>query len=132
MINIVIEAGKVRIDVWLNESQAAKDLLEKLPIESKANMWGEEIYFYIKHRLTADKDAKQEVRVGDFAYWPVGPGLCLFFGRTPASRDDRPRAASPVTVIGQVVSNIEDLKKIKEKDSIVVRKELEKPEKKKL
>ncbi|MEM4266764.1 MAG: cyclophilin-like family protein, partial [Candidatus Nanoarchaeia archaeon] len=64
--------------------------------------------------------------------WPAGPGLCLFFGRTPASKGNEPRAASPVTVIGQVVSNIEDLRKIKDKDKIVVRKELEKVEKKKV
>lgn len=121
MSSIVVESGNTRIEVWLNESQAAKELLEKLPIESKANLWGEEIYFYIKHRLTADKNAKQDVRIGDFAYWPPGPGLCLFFGRTPSSRDERPRAANPVTVIGQVVSNIEDLRKIKSKDKIVVR-----------
>jgi hypothetical protein len=121
MSSIVVESGNRRIEVWLNEIQAAKELLEKLPLESKANLWGEEIYFFIKPRLTPDKNAKEEVRVGDFAYWPPGPGLCLFFGRTPASRDDRPRAASPVTVIGQVVSNIEDLKKIKNKDPITVR-----------
>lgn len=121
MTSIVIESGDTRVEVWLNNSEAAKQLLEKLPIESKVNLWGEEIYFYIKARLTADKDAKQEVRVGDFAYWPPGPGLCLFFGRTPISKDDRPRAANPVTVIGQVVSNIDDLRKIKAKDKIVVR-----------
>ncbi|MFH1210935.1 MAG: cyclophilin-like fold protein [archaeon] len=122
MTSIVIETEGKRIEVWLNESQAAKELVEKLPLESKANLWGEEVYFYIKPRLTPSKDAKQEVRVGDFAYWPPGPGLCLFFGKTPSSRGNEPRAANPVTVIGQVVSNIEDLKKIKNKDRIIVRK----------
>lgn len=121
MTSIVIESGGKRIEVWLNNSQAAKELMEKLPLESTANLWGEEIYFYIKHRLTQSKDAKEEVRVGDFAYWPPGPGLCLFFGKTPVSKGNGPRAANPVTVIGQVVSNIEDLKKIKNKDKITVR-----------
>ncbi|MFH1332267.1 MAG: cyclophilin-like fold protein [archaeon] len=121
MTSIVIETEGKRIEVWLNNTQAAKELMEKLPLESTANLWGEEIFFYIKHRLTPSKDAKEEVRVGDFAYWPPGPGLCLFFGKTPASKGDEPRAANPVTVIGQVVSNIEDLKKIKNKDKITVR-----------
>jgi len=121
MTSIVIETGGKRIEVWLNNTQAAKELMEKLPIESRANIWGEEVYFYIKPKLTQDKDAKQEVRVGDFAYWPPGPGLCLFFGKTPASKGNEPRAANPVTVIGQVVSSIEDLKKIKNKDKITVR-----------
>lgn len=121
MTSIVIETEGKRIEVWLNNTQAAKELLEKLPIESKANLWGQEVYFFIKPRLTPDKNAKEEVRIGDFAYWHYGPGLCLFFGRTPASRGNEPRAANPVTVIGQVVSNIEDLKKIKNKDKIIVR-----------
>jgi hypothetical protein len=122
MTSIVIESEGKRIEVWLNESQAAKELVEKLPIESRASLWGEEVYFLIRPRLTPDKNAKEEVRVGDLAFWPPGPGLCLFFGKTPASKGNEPRAANPVTVIGQVVSNIEDLRKIKNKDKIVVRK----------
>ncbi len=119
MSSIVIESGSTRIEVWLNGSKAAQELAEKLPIESKANLWGEELCFYIKQRLTPDKDAKQEVRVGDFVYWHAGPGLCLF-GK-PAGAE-RPKARNPVTVIGQVVSNIEDLRKIENKDKILIRK----------
>jgi len=36
--------------------------------------------------------------VGALAYWPSGNALCLFRGLTPASENDEPRAASPVTV----------------------------------
>ena len=39
---------------------------------------------------------------GDIGYWPVGKALCFFFGPTPASEDDRPRAASPVNIVGRV------------------------------
>ena len=35
------------IIVDLNDSETAKKIWESLPINSKANIWGEEIYFYI-------------------------------------------------------------------------------------
>ncbi len=47
------------------------------------------------------EDGREVVEMGDVAYWPDGPSLCLFFGRTPASRGYEIRAASPVTVARQ-------------------------------
>ncbi len=42
------------------------------------------------------------VPVGAVAYWPPGSKLCLFWGETPASVDDEPRAASPVNVVARL------------------------------
>jgi len=42
------------------------------------------------------------VAVGELGYWPPGSAVCIFFGRTPASTDDRPRAASAVNIIGAI------------------------------
>lgn len=41
---------------------------------------------------------------GTVAYWPEGNALCLFWGPTPASRDDEPRAASPVNAVAELDS----------------------------
>jgi hypothetical protein len=43
--------------------------------------------------------------VGELGYWPPGSAFCIFFGRTPASTDDRPRAASAVNIIGKVLGD---------------------------
>jgi hypothetical protein len=40
--------------------------------------------------------------VGELGYWPPGSAFCIFFGRTPASTDDRPRAASAVNILGRI------------------------------
>jgi hypothetical protein len=40
--------------------------------------------------------------VGTVAYWPQGNALCLFWGPTPASEGEEPRAASPVNVVARL------------------------------
>ena len=42
------------------------------------------------------------MEVGEVAYWPPGQALCIFFGPTPASVGDEPRAASPVNPLGSI------------------------------
>ncbi len=50
-------------------------------------------------------DATEDVEVEELGYWPVGSAFCIFFGRTPASTGDEPRAASPVNLIGRVIDD---------------------------
>ena len=76
----------------------------KLPIEGKANIWGDEIYFTIPVKVGAENQS-EVVQMGDLAYWPPGNALCIFFGPTPASWDKEIRPASPVNVIGRIVDN---------------------------
>ena len=47
-------------------------------------------------------EASDLVSSGDIAFWPPGNAFCIFFGRTPASTDDQPRAASAVNVFGHI------------------------------
>jgi hypothetical protein len=59
------------------------------------------------------------MEVGELAVWPTGNALCIFFGPTPASKGDEPRAVSPVNPVGRLLDNPEDLRKLG--DSIHVR-----------
>ena len=99
--NIRITAGPVQVDAVLNDTQTARAVGNALPITAAANTWGDEIYFGIP--VNADLEQGQEVvDLGDLVYWPPGRAFCIFFGLTPASRDDEIRPASAVTVIGRV------------------------------
>jgi len=102
---IRITAGKVVADAVLNDSPTATKIWEALPIEARGNMWGDEIYFSIPVDAAQEKGARDLVSVGELGYWPPGTAFCIFYGRTPASTDDRPRAASPVNIIGKVVGD---------------------------
>ncbi len=99
---IRIVAGKVSAEAVLNDSPTATKIWEALPIEARGNTWGDEIYFSIPVDATQEKDARDIVAVGELGYWPPGTAFCIFFGRTPASTDSRPRAASAVNIIGKV------------------------------
>lgn len=102
MSDIVVSSGELTLQAELNESPTAQEIWKKLPMEGRANTWGDEIYFEVPVVMDQEPDARAEVEVGEFGYWPVGRAFCIFFGPTPVSTDERPRAYSPVNVIGTV------------------------------
>jgi uncharacterized protein len=109
---IRITAGQVSAVAQLNDSKTASAIWDALPLEAKAETWGDEIYFGIPVRAEAD-GAKEVVALGDLAYWPPGHAFCIFFGPTPASRGNEIRPASPVNVVGRVSGDAMVFKKVR-------------------
>lgn len=105
MKRIFISAGNVTLPAELNDTPTARLIWDALPIEATAHTWGDEIYFDVPVSTAAEEDARTDVQVGELGYWPMGPALCIFFGPTPASTDQNPRAYSPVTVVGHVLGD---------------------------
>jgi len=109
---IRIIAGQVELRAELNDSKAAKAIYDALPISGCGNRWGEEIYFEIPIDEPLESGASEDVQVGSLGYWPPGKAFCIFFGPTPASTDDKPRAASPVNSIGKVNEDVNELRDV--------------------
>ncbi len=105
MPEIMITAGEISLPAELNDSPTAQQIWEALPIEGRANVWGDEIYFEIPVMASQAADARVEMEVGELGYWPVGHAFCIFFGPTPVSVDEQPRAYSPVNVLGRVLGD---------------------------
>ena len=83
----------MRLNGYLDDSPTAQALAEALPIEGRAQLWGEEIYFPVPQVVAElDDTATVVVNVGDLGYWPTGRAFCIFFGLTPG---ERPRGDSP-------------------------------------
>ena len=117
---IRIRVGKIEVTAELNDTRTAQAIWEALPIESRVNFWGDEIYFSIP--LSLELELGQEfVSIGDLGYWPDGNAFCIFFGPTPVSRGDEIRPASPVTVFGNIIGNATAFKKIAEGTKITIR-----------
>ena len=122
MRRIRIRAGNTSTEAVLNDTKTASAVYDILPIRAKAKTWGEEIYFGIPLKLAED-DAKEVVNLGELGYWPPGNAFCIFFGRTPASTEDEIRPASPVNVIGRVVTeDLEPFKSVKDGEDVIVEK----------
>lgn len=110
---ITITAGGVTVEAELNDSPTAQKIWEALPITGRANIWGDEIYFEIPVQAEQAPDARADVEVGELGYWPVGSAFCIFFGPTPASASEKPRAASPVNIVGRVLGDATAFRKTK-------------------
>ena len=117
---ISISAGDVSIAASLYDGHTADLLWDALPLEASANTWGDEIYFRIAVEAGEEDGASDVVEIGAVAYWPPGQALCLFFGRTPASRGDEIRAASAVNVIGAIDGDATVLKQVRSGTRVAV------------
>jgi hypothetical protein len=112
---VVIIVDDMRLNGFLDDSPTARALADALPIEGRARLWGEEIYFPVD-RVVAELDdtAAVAVNVGDLGYWPTGRALCIFFGLTPSSVPGEIRPASAVNLVGKVTDDPGCLKIVKE------------------
>ena len=119
-MKIKIEVGDITLEAELNDSDTSQNIVAALPISGSANVWGDEIYFEIPVSLSEAPDAIEEVEVGTIAYWPPGQAMCLFYGRTPVSTSDLPRAYSPVNVFGRILGDATELKGVPSGASITV------------
>ena len=116
---IRITAGQVVAEARLNASRTAGAIWDALPIEAKAETWGDEVYFSIG--LDAREESPQAVvEMGDLGYWPPGQAFCIFFGRTPASRGDEIRPASPVSVVGRVTGDARVFTRVRAGTRVVI------------
>ena len=119
---ISIQAGSVKAQATLHDTPTTEKIWAALPIEGRANTWGDEIYFSIPVEAAAEPDARTDVEVGDLGYWVDGKGFCIFFGPTPASTGPNPKAASNVNVFGQVDGDATIFKSVPGGETVVIEK----------
>jgi hypothetical protein len=87
-------------------------IIRKLPMEGRAALWKEEIYFEIPIKMGEEK-AKPTVESGTIAFWPMGSALCVFFGNS--------QPYSPVSILGKITNNLEIFKQVKSGNIIKVK-----------
>jgi hypothetical protein len=105
MRTIIIENQKIgQVTATLLEDKNPKTcnaIWNALPLELDLSRWGEELYGNIPVSINAE-NTQLECKVGDIAYWISGSGFCIFFGQTPASTSDKPKAASAINVFAHI------------------------------
>lgn len=80
------------------------DFVSKLPFTVDLNVWGDEIYTSKSPISQPEENAKSPVDLNDVAYWPTGKAICLFYGPTPIGNPGEITPASPVNIIGKIIS----------------------------
>ncbi len=84
--------------------RTADAIIKKLPIEGRAALWKEEVYFEAPVKMGAEKP-KPVVEKGDIAFWPMGNAVCIFYGES--------QPYSPVNIVGKVTKNLELFAQVK-------------------
>jgi hypothetical protein len=113
MPRIRFDFGSLVIEADLLDTPTAAAIAAKLPYEARAMTWGEEVYFDVPLQAPREKDARAVVTPGEIAYWPDGPGIAIGFGRTPISRGDECRLASPCNVFAKATSDVRALAQVR-------------------
>jgi hypothetical protein len=86
-------------------------IVRKLPLEGRAALYKEEVYFEIPLKLGEEK-AKANVEAGTIAFWPMGSALCIFYGKS--------QPYSPVSILGKITTNLDLFKQVKSGSTIKV------------
>ena len=104
---IKMEFSNHKITLELDDSFSPKtvhEFVEKLPFSVELNVWGDEIYTSESPINQPEENAKSLVSLNDVAYWPTGKAICLFYGQTPIGNPGEITPASPVNILGKIIS----------------------------
>ncbi len=117
---VLIRAGEVAIRARLRNTPTADRIWQALPIYSRAQTWGQEVYFGTPLSADVEADARDVVEAGEIAFWPDGDAIAIGFGPTPISRNGEIRLASPCNIWAQALDDVSALKSVHAGETIAV------------
>ena len=98
-MRILINTNNIEIVCKLRTNDTATQIKSILPITSKVNVWGDEIYFPIsKLNIREESDATDIMNLGEIAFWIQGNSIAIGFGPTPVSISDEIRLINKANI----------------------------------
>lgn len=120
MKRIKVSWPKGELVADIADTPTAEKLFSVLPCTSRAQVWGEEVYFSVPVTAALEEDAKQVVDPGTVCFWVAGSSLALLYGPTPVSQGKECRLISKANVLGKIDGDARQLQTVADGDEITV------------
>ena len=118
MKKLILKFNSKLFEVNLRDTETARLISKSVPINSKIQMWGEEIFFNTNIQVAIENDAKEVMQLGELAFWTEGSAIAIGYGKTPVSIDQEIRLIGPCNVWGNASFKKLDFNNVKPGDEI--------------
>ena len=122
MRKVILKCKEIKLVLDLRETLTADIIYNALPLKSKVQRWGDEIYFETGLSIELESDAKSIVHIGEIAFWNSGSAIAIGYGKTPISKGDEIRLISPCNIWADCKFKKSDIENIKENETIILEK----------
>ena len=122
MRKVILKCKETKLVLDLRETLTADIIYNALPLKSKVQKWGDEIYFETGLSIELESDAKSIVNIGEIAFWNSGSAIAIGYGKTPISKGNEIRLISPCNIWADSKFEKSYIENIKENETIILEK----------
>ena len=122
MRKVILKCKETKLVLDLRETLTADIIYNSLPLKSKVQKWGDEIYFETELSIELETDAKSIVNIGEIAFWNGGSAIAIGYGKTPISKGNEIRLISPCNIWADCKFEKSYIENIKENETIILEK----------
>ena len=122
MRKVILKCKETKLVLDLRETLTADIIYNALPLKSKVQKWGDEIYFETGLSIELESDAKSIVNIGEIAFWNSGSAIAIGYGKTPISKGNEIRLISPCNIWADCKFEKSYIENIKENETVILEK----------
>ena len=116
--NLILKFNSKLFEINLRNTETARLIADTVPIKSKIQTWGEEIFFNTNLKVKLEDDARDVMQLGELAFWTEGSAIAIGYGKTPVSVGQEIRLIGPCNVWADYSFKKSDFYNIKSGDEI--------------